>query len=323
MNKLNICTLIAVLAVSYTVYAEEVPPGFAPEITCEETVYNFGEAEASETIEHTFIIKNEGNAVLDISRVRPACGCTVAELSEKLVGAGKEAKITTRLSLKGRRGHQRKSITVECNDPKKSRFMLYLEGDVTRALDINPDRLFFGQISPDTQATKTITLTSKSKTIEIKDVSCSVEQFDTVLEVTEEGKSYQILVSTKPPLNEGHVNGYIRISRGQGQPDINIPVSAVVSGPLAIAPREITLRTQNNAVTRYIVVRPGSVKEFEIEGIDLPNPDIKFNITSVGPGYRIELSNIVPSHELDGKVVKIRTNVPEKHEIIIPIKIAQ
>ena len=323
MHKVKIITLLGIFAVTHMVYAEEVVQGFAPEITCEETIYNFGEAEASETIEHTFVIKNEGNAVLEISRVRPACGCTVAELSEKLVAVGKQAEISTRLSLKGRRGHQRKSITVECNDPQNSRFMLYLEGDVNRALDINPDRLFFGQISPETQASKTITLTSKSKPIEITKVSSSAEQFDPTLEVVEEGKSYTIHVATKPPLGEGHINGYIRISRGNGQPDINIPVSAVVSGPLAVAPREITLRTQNDAVTRYIVVRPGSIKEFDIQGLDLPDPDMEANITTVGPGYRIELSNIVPSHDLDGKTVRIRTNIPEKPEIIIPFKITQ
>ncbi|NCC51756.1 MAG: DUF1573 domain-containing protein [Spartobacteria bacterium] len=323
MSKVGYLIVLGTLVGAYAVGAQEVTQGFAPKIVCEEAVYNFGEADDSASIEHTFILKNEGNAVLEITRVRPACGCTVAELSEKLVEPGKQAELATTLSLKGRRGHQRKSITIECSDPENPRFMLYLEGNVARPLEINPDRLFFGQIEPETADAKTITLTSKSAPLTITEVSSSIAQFVPRLEVVEANKAYIIHVAAKPPLPEGHLNGFVRIARDGGQPDINIPVSAVVAGPLAVAPREIMMRAQGDPVTRYVVIRPGSVKEFEIEGLDVPHPDIGVNITPVGPGYRIELSNIVPDPALDGMNIKIRTNVAEKPEILIPFRIAE
>ena len=108
-----------------TAPAEEVV--HAPKLVCDEPTYKFGELESSETVEHTFILRNEGDLDLEITRVKPACGCTAANLSEKIIHPGGEAQIRTRLSLRGRRGRQRKSITVESNDPKQPRLLLWIQ----------------------------------------------------------------------------------------------------------------------------------------------------------------------------------------------------
>jgi hypothetical protein len=313
-----------VILVTTALQAEEAATNApVPRIACDEPTYHFGDAENTDTIKHTFVLKNEGDAPLQINRVRPACGCTVAKLSSKLIRPGEQAEVSTSLSLKGRRGHQRKSITVESNDPQTRRFMLYLEGDVVAPLQIAPDRLFFGQIDPDATVTKTIDIRANNKAVKITGVISTEPHYQASVETVNEGRAYRVNVETVPPMPEGHVNGFIRISRDNNQPDINVPVSAVVSGPLAFAPREIILRNDGGTVTRYVVVRPGTIDTFEVTGLDVPHPDIQVNINPVGTGYRVELANIAASDALNGKQVVIHTDLEQKPEIIIPFKIVQ
>ena len=71
-----------------------------------------------------------------------------------------------------------------------------------------------------------------------------------------------------------------------------------------------------------MIIRPGRTKAFAVESVDAPDKDITVNITSMGQnGYQIRLDNVVASKELDGKVLKITTDVEKKKEIEIPFKI--
>jgi hypothetical protein len=59
-----------------------------PRILCEEPTFDFGSRDASETVDHTFVLRNTGTADLEIKSVQPACGCTTAELEKKTVPPG-------------------------------------------------------------------------------------------------------------------------------------------------------------------------------------------------------------------------------------------
>ena len=93
--------------------AEEAITG--PRISCDEQVFNFGTVDSQNAIEHTFVLKNIGDTTLEISDVRAACGCTVANISSKSVAPGETSQLTARLNLQGRSGPQSKSITINSN----------------------------------------------------------------------------------------------------------------------------------------------------------------------------------------------------------------
>ena len=137
------------LAVSLPAPAQQAGTAHAPRLVCAEPLYNFGERDSSEVVTHVFSLKNEGDLTLELTQVRPSCGCTVAHLSRNQVPPGETAEITAEFSLKGRSGQQRKNIRVENNDPTNQQFMLYLEGTIVTELMIEPAQLYLGQIGPD------------------------------------------------------------------------------------------------------------------------------------------------------------------------------
>lgn len=301
--------------------AQQNVSGHAPRLVCDEPSYDFGERDSSEVVSHVFTLRNEGDLTLEIGRVRPSCGCTVARLSRQQIPPGETAEITTEFSLKGRSGRQRKNIRVENNDPTNQAFMLYLEGNIITELTIEPPHLYLGQITPTQLSTQSVTVTS-TKSLVVTGVVSSLTCLEPSVEVLEEGKKYRVNVTTVTPIEMGTQQGELRLQREQGA-DIVVPASLVVVGPLTYAPKELTLRADDpNPATRYIIVRPGEVRTFEVTGVEIPDESLEASVTTLGAsGYRVQVSNILPKPELDGQNVLIRTSAETMPVIEVPFHI--
>ena len=96
-----------------------------PRITFEETAFNAGDIPAGGKLSHDFVVKNTGTANLEITRVAPGCGCTVASF-DKVIAPGQSGKITIEVQLYDEwAGHKiNQSALVESNDPRARRTSL-------------------------------------------------------------------------------------------------------------------------------------------------------------------------------------------------------
>ena len=77
-------------------------------------------------------------------------------------------------------------------------------------------------------------------------------------------------------------------------------------------------------MTRYLLVRSGNQKPFEILDIKVPLDSIQAKVGKLtGAGARIQLSNLVPSAELDGKEVEIlvRKWNSQEQTLKVPVRI--
>src|SRR5690606_25854789 len=110
--------------------AQAQPAGLQPKAVVEERELNFGQRCAGEKVEHTFVIKNTGEAPLEITTVNPACGCPVAGDYEKPAPPGGETRLPFGLNTPANQQHPdlSKSILVETNDPTQPRITLVIKG---------------------------------------------------------------------------------------------------------------------------------------------------------------------------------------------------
>jgi hypothetical protein len=80
--------------------------GGTPQLVIDEPAYSFGNVEPSSgqdaKISHTFIVRNVGSAPLEISRVKPSCGCTTARLDQPTIPAGGSVNLDATLDLHNR-----------------------------------------------------------------------------------------------------------------------------------------------------------------------------------------------------------------------------
>lgn len=90
---------------------------------------------------------------------------------------------------------------------------------------------------------------------------------------------------------------------------------------LLINPREIILSKSGEKFTMAKVgICPGNTREFNILNVEPPNSSIFIDVHPlIANGYCIRIQNIEVLDELDGKLLRIETDVPSMPEIIIPI----
>lgn len=104
----------------------------APRISFDTEKIDFGNILPNVKVENEFILRNAGESNLEIRKVRASCGCTVAELTDKIIPPGQSTKIKTVFNSTGKSGKQKYAITIISNDPRNYKKLLWLEGTVSK-----------------------------------------------------------------------------------------------------------------------------------------------------------------------------------------------
>lgn len=209
------------------------PEVLAPKIVCDEPIFDFGEMNNTEFVEHDYPIRNEGKLSLEIRNVHASCGCTAVKPSQDVVAPGEVASIRARLDLHGRSGFQQKTITVESNDPNTPNLILQLKGTAVQLLRAEPSSLFFGRVGPDGERSRTFDIISGKGPIQI--VSYRTDNPGFILtplaaEPGSDGSKQRFELKLDPSLPEGNINGaaYVKTDLAD-QPEVSIPVAAYIA----------------------------------------------------------------------------------------------
>ena len=303
--------------------------GNIPEIACKEPVYNFGRMNNTESIEHTFVISNQGDAPLRIGKVRACCGATAA-IATNIIAPGTSAALKVNLSLNDRKGELIKSLYITSNDPKQPYYQLKLQGTaIFTYMDVEPLMINFERELPDSVMETNVNIVCQSNfVLHITNVVSTVKSFTATCQASANNTHYCVTIKTVPPFTPGITRGNVYVfTDNKKYPKIDIPVMATVFSDLVVVPREILLSENSKKpepVTRYVAIRSRSKKEFKILKVELPEPDIEVKLSPLdSDGYRCELKNILPFAELDGKHFVIITDHRDSKKITIPIRVVQ
>lgn len=325
------------------------------------TAADLGRITTASSVNHTFTIRNPDDTDLEITDIRPACGCTVTKLSSRTIKPGQSAELATTLDLKGIRGKFAKTITLDTSDPKKPELVLTLKGEVVPRFELSPQRIAMGRLTRGESVTRAIDILGREdNSITVSGVeavwgvalrnesnadgsregvvprenapavSDGGESLTVTLETIERGRTYRVHVTVAAPNQVGDVRGEVRIKTTDAdEPLITVPVSATVVGEVAVSPGEIVLMGDSTMpVTRYLLVTPGAmpdgVKTFKITAIQTPAASVAGDFRALGTrGYQVRLSNLTSAAELDGKSIVIKTDIPGAGDIVVPIRIVR
>jgi len=299
--------------------AQGLVPTAAPSISCVQPVFEFGSRSNTESVKHTFTVSNKGTKVLNISGVKPACGCTIANISSKVLQPGESATIDATLSLKGRRGLQTKTITINSDDPKTPAYKLTMKGTAASEVGLNPTSIYVGRIGLGEKITKSVEVTNNgTNPLEIVSVAVQNNLVTYEVETVEEGKKYKVNVTTSAFIPVGRISEYLTITTNNEKAKTErITVFGEVVAKLSISPTTITLDPNAAAADQVIAIKGGSVKNFQIMDVVWDGP---IRVVNHGiNGFTVTLKGIGPSTGADGKKVVIKTNVPDLETIEVPV----
>jgi hypothetical protein len=278
----------------------------APQIQCQEATYDFGSRDASESVEHTFILNNTGSADLEIKKVQPACGCTTAELEKNIIPPGDSAKIAAKLSLAGRTGELQKPINIESNDPTNPTLQLAIKGIVGNEFQVTPPILVLHQPAQGEPATGSVQITSHGKPFRITKVESSDSSIIVRADPLPDGLSHQISAALeKIPDSDPQPFLITLQTDNPRKPTVEISATIVLKKKIIIAPDRITLRNGDEGAKKYVVIKSADGAPLEIKEILTPDPAVKVDYSTTPSSIRLTVRGLPASREYDGKAITI------------------
>ena len=130
-------TVILALCAAFLVAAVLLAADGKPKAVVAEPIKDAGTVPKGEKVASDFVIRNDGDAVLEITQVQPACGCTVAEY-DKTIAPGKTGKVHAVVDTSTFNGPIAKGVTVFTNDPAMPQIELTLRAKVEPYINVKP-----------------------------------------------------------------------------------------------------------------------------------------------------------------------------------------
>lgn len=132
----------------------------APELSVEQGTYKFGTVAQGKKVQHSFKIRNSGDAPLQIKKIEVSCGCTAAKPSTSTIQPGKSAEIDVVFDSTEFGGKVLKSVTIITNAGKTPSYTFNMEGTVAEELQVTPRQLSLGSVTPGVAKLVTINVTN-------------------------------------------------------------------------------------------------------------------------------------------------------------------
>ena len=155
------CLLIAVAGAGLDLSLVRAIPSQnpTPHLVLDEDTVDFGVRLFDKEIEQTFVLKNDGEAPLELSGMKKSCGCLVSDDSATSIPPGAERTLKVGYKLlpsRPKMGTQSFTVSYETNDPKTPRFILTVRVVLADDIHIDPAKLTLSQIDPAKNSSKQI-----------------------------------------------------------------------------------------------------------------------------------------------------------------------
>lgn len=120
------------------------PTGPYPKAVVDSTEYNFGVMEAGATGTHVFVVRNEGEAPLQLvaRKEDSTCTCTVGRLQNKQLAPGESTEVELKWRVKEGEPLFENSAMVRTNDPENPSIRFVIRGRVGHRLTVSPGRVW-------------------------------------------------------------------------------------------------------------------------------------------------------------------------------------
>ncbi|MBJ6801389.1 DUF1573 domain-containing protein [Geomonas propionica] len=202
----------------------------APELSVDRGTFNFGTVAQGKKVQHTFTIRNNGDAPLQIKKLEASCGCTAAKPSTSIIPPGKSAEIEVTFDSGSFSGKVQKTVTLNSNAGKTPVYTFTIEGTVLDQLQVTPRQVSLGAVSSSTATQAKVSVTNNSnvtvKLLNVSATSSSLQIRPTIRKAElKPGESGTIEISVQAKPDAKILSGYLHITTSHPQrKEITVPV---------------------------------------------------------------------------------------------------
>ncbi|HYU35441.1 MAG TPA: DUF1573 domain-containing protein [Thermoanaerobaculia bacterium] len=321
--KTAILALCAVLLVATTLLAQAGKPKAVPV----EPIKDAGVVPKGDKVANDFVIRNEGDAPLQITDVRASCGCTVVDF-DKVIAPGQTGKVHAEVDTTTFNGPISKGVTVFTNDPEHAQIELTLRANVEPYIQAKPGYARYITVQGE-EKTGTISQTIWSPdgtSFDVLKVDSPYPFLTTTYREAKpeeripdvEGKQWRLEMALSNDAPVGALADYVRITTNHPkQKLVTIPISGFVRPVIAVTPDvadfgEIELK---EPLIRELNVRNFATEPIKITSAEGSLPGMKAAVEPLKDGHeytvRLTLSPQMAKGPFNGKLM-LHTDSPKK-----------
>ena len=290
--------------------------------------FDFGKVKPTDALRHEFIFTNTGNAALEITGVRPACGCTTAGDWDRLVQPGQTGKIPIQFNPGSFNGTVTKLITVTCNDALQNVHSLHVRATVWRPIDVQPLYAYFTVIEGEsTNETKTVRITSNmDEPLTLEPPQSSSPGFRAELKAVRPGKEFALNVTYEGTVSNAARQGHITLKTSStNMPTISLTTYAMSQPALMTIPQRVQLPAGTPAVNHRatVIVRNNGSKPVELSDaqVNAEGVTVQTQETQKGKAFNLSLS-FPPEFQVSaGKAVELTVKTTHRNYPVLRVPI--
>lgn len=334
MHVFLMCSLLAAWGAAQQP-SEKPPEGPQPSADFVQKVIDFGPVPKGEKLNAVFEVRNVGQAPLEISQVRPTCGCTVANF-DKTIPPGGTGKITAEVDTTAFLGPISKAIIVFTNDPQMRNATVVVKADVKAFIEALPRSLLrFNVLQGEPASDKVVLVANDGSTFKVLSVEAPEGPYQVKFRELGQGErmanysgsQWEVVVTVPGDAKEGMLNHKLTVKTDSPKAaEVPLTVSGLVRPIIQVAPAEIAFGTVPNdaPVGRNIVLinnRQGF--ELKIEKVEVGEP-FTTEVVPLQAGQRFQVAVTLPAGMAKGRTLKtalkITTNDPTRKVIEVPVQ---
>ena len=306
-----------------------------PKAKSDNLIHDFGVVPRGNVTDHTFELRNEGDADLVVNQVRSSCACTVVDYP-KVIAPGETGQFKVDLDTMLLAGPSTKRVQVYSNDPENPRIDLTVKVDSRPYVDVVPGyfRYIVVQGFEDAGSINQLVLASSPKNFSVTKVETPADFIDLSFreaEPAERNKDHdgpQWIVSGKirPDAPVGPLTGYVDIyTDHEKQKKASIPLSGFVRPVFAVTPSEADFGDLQLEEPRKTAldVRSFATEKINITSVENSVPGIDTSVEVQDDGRRFWLKMTVPTDLPKGTfsgAVTLTTDSERVPTIVVPIR---
>jgi hypothetical protein len=330
--------------------AEAAAKDAAPRLTIVEPIKDYGTIPKGEKLDWAFVVKNTGDADLQIVSAKPGCGCTVADF-DKVIKPGQTGKVTAHVDTTAFAGPIAKTVTLETNDPTTPTSQLTIHAIVKPYVEAFPAGFVrFNLLQGEVDAQSVVLYSEEEEPFAVTKVELPIDpatnepvkwvsatsekvpEADKAPNVGRTGQDqYRVKITVGgPDAKLGPLSDKIHIiTTSKHQPDYFVSLSGVVRPPFRVEPSVLNfgeVSPTDVAATRMVTLRSNNLKAPETFVVSKAESSVPAVVTSVKPTaikgeyeVSLQIAKDAKPGDVDGSV-KIYTNDKMTPVVTVPMK---
>lgn len=233
-----------------------VGPVGTPKIELSKEVWELGEVWFGQTPKNTFTIKNIGDAPLKI-KVKGSCACTVPKLAKSVLQPGDSTDVSVTFNSVKRPGKVNTTVTVTSNDPARPKAQFRLNGQVNKAVKMDPARGLYLTATDVNKSVSGVIRITNNHDQPLKPVltPATNDTFEYELKEIEATKTYELHIKAKTPIRRGSSRVSLDLDTGiAGVPSVKIPINLLFRDRVTLSQKMVWISPKTKGESKRTIV---------------------------------------------------------------------